>query len=137
MNQHPIRISQVAIDRMLSAKRCVKTNLALAVLFLFAGCAGVALNAEKHPEYFSPLLSSDDIQQIKVLVAARRDIKQPVWEIATEERRPGRARVSSGSWMKPGDESDYFYVEKRNGRWKIRSAIRRDRLKAEDILIGS
>jgi len=129
MNQHPIRISQVAIDRMLSAKRCVKTNLALAVLFLFAGCAGVAIDAEKHPEYFSPLLSSDDIQQIKLLVAARRDIKRPVWQITTDEHRADRATVYTGRWLRVGDESDYFQVEKHYGHWRITSPISHDRLK--------
>lgn len=133
-----MRIAQVAVDRILSTERRVKRCLVVAAVSAqLVGCAGVELKTEKHWEYFSPLLSLDDIQQIKSLVAARRDIKQPVWEIATEEGRRDRARVSSGPWGKPGDESDYFYLEKRKGRWRIISPIRHDRLKAENILITS
>jgi hypothetical protein len=89
---------------------------------------------ERHFEIFSPLLSAADIQQIKLLVADRQDIKQPVWEISTDEGRRDRARVSTGPWFKPGDESDYFYVEKRGRKWKIIPPVRHDRLKAEHII---
>jgi len=94
-------------------------------------------DTQRHWDDFSPLLSRGDIQEIKSLVEARRDIKQPVWQIATEEGRRDRAKVSSGRWINPGDESDYFYVEKHNGRWKVVSPIKHDRLKKENILIGS
>ena len=99
MNAHRIRIAHLAIDRMVNTRRCVKRCLVVATVFaLLVGCAGVTLKAEKHWDYFSPLLSQDDIRQIKLLIAARRDIKQPVWEIATEDGRRDHARVSSGPW---------------------------------------
>jgi len=99
---------------------------------LLLGC--IAPTTTRHWEDFSRLLSSDDLQQIKLLVAGRADIKQPVWQIATEEGRRDRARVSSGRWVNPGDESDYFQVEKHGRRWKIIPPIRHDRLKAENII---
>src|SRR5437016_1716254 len=129
MNQHPSRMSVLTGDRMLIRKRSVRSCLVLAICFLFVGYAGVALKSEKNPEYFSALLSPDDIQQIKLLVAARRDIKRPVWQITTDEHRSDRATVYTGRWLKVGDESDYFQVEKHHGRWRITSPISHDRLK--------
>jgi hypothetical protein len=113
---------------MIMTKGYVKSYFFLAVLLL-VGCADVALDSKKRSEHFSPLLSADDIQQIKSLVAARPDIRRPVLEITTEEHRADRATVYTGHWLNVGDESDYFQVEKRNGVWKITSPISHDRLK--------
>lgn len=112
------------------------SSIIYALCALFASCAGLT-TPEKQPEYYSNLLSATDIAQIKALVASRPNIKQPVWEIATHEGRSDRATVSTGQWGKAGDESDYFDVSKRNGKWRIISPIKHDRLKAEDILVTS
>ena len=112
--------------------QCAVVAGASSVLF---ACAVEKINAqESHWEDFSPNLSSDDIRQIRSVVAARRDILQPVWKIATEPGRPHRATVTSGKWLNPGDKSDSFEVEKHNGRWRIISRIDRGRLKAENIM---
>jgi hypothetical protein len=138
MNEHQIRMDQVAVVRADSAKRRAIRALAIvAIASLLVACTGLKTETQRHWDDFSPLLSTGDIQQIKALVASRPDLKQPVWQIATEEGRRDHAKVSCGRWIKPGDESDYFYVEKRNGRWRIIPPIRHDRLKAENILITS
>lgn len=113
----------------ISVKCDVRSRLVFVVLFLLVGCVSVPPETAKAPGHFSPLLSSDDIQQIKLLVAARRDIKSPILEIRTDENRADRANVYTGRWLNVGDESDYFQVEKRHGVWKITSPISHDRLK--------
>jgi hypothetical protein len=106
-------------------------RILICVLCLFSGCA---MPKSPQLEIYSPLLSADDLRQIKTLVAGRPDIRRPVWEIATEGARRDRARVSAGPWGKAGDVSDYFYVEKRAGKWRIIPPVRHDRLKAENIV---
>lgn len=110
----------------------MKTIICAYVGALLVGCVGPV--PQRHWESFSPLLSVADIQQIKALIAARPDIRQPVWEIDTDEGRRDRAIVTAGRWPNPGDESDYFYVEKRRGKWKIIPPVRHDRLKAGNII---
>lgn len=137
MTTYEIHAGRRGVYRRAVGIQWVRRSLVAAACLLSIGCAGLNTKTRSQLQYFSPLLSSEDIRQIQSLVAARRDIKQPVWEIATDEGRRDRARVSSGPWGKPGDESDYFYLEKRSGRWKIVSPIRRDRLRAENIVTTS
>jgi hypothetical protein len=138
MNQYNAAINQASLvcaDRRKC--RAIFAVAMVAINSLLVACTGLKTQTPRHWDDFSSLLSRDDIQQIKALVAARRDLEQPVWQIATEEGRRNRAKVSCGRWMKVGDESDYFYVEKRNGQWKIISPVRHDRLKAANILVTS
>lgn len=102
---------------------------------LLVSCA--AVKTEISPRLYSPLLSADDISQIKALVASRPEISLPVSEIRTEKGFRDRATVYTGRWSKVGDVSEWFEVEKHHGRWRIISRIRRDRVKAENILTVS
>jgi hypothetical protein len=105
-------LKSVRIHRLTPYFGPPKALLVFVACSSFLGCAAVNTKTHSRLQYFSPLLSSADVQQIRLLVAARPDIKQPVWKIGTDEGRSDRARVSSGPWGKPGDESDYFYLEK-------------------------
>jgi|SRR5882724_9160266 len=129
MTVHLLSIYQVAVECLVSARQRVKDCAPLIVCCLFVGCTHAAIGREMQPGSFSSLLSRDDIREIKALVAARPDIKQPVWQIATDENRADHATVYTGRWLKVGDESDYFQVQKHRGRWKITSPISHDRLK--------
>lgn len=94
------------------------------------------------PEYptqplYSPLLSAADIAEITALVTQRTDIRQPIYQITTEEDRRDRFVVYTGRWNKVGDQADYFTVRKRHGKWKIVSPIQHDTLKREQIIVTS
>ena len=101
------------------------------LLVLLTSCTTVE---HRQQPLYSPLLSASDIAEITALVAQRSDIRQPIYEIRTEDRRRDRATVYTGRWHKPGDQADYFTVEKRNGRWRITSRIQHDTLKKENII---
>jgi hypothetical protein len=96
------------------------------ILLLLVSCA--TPDHVRQPVY-SLQLSASDVAEITALVAQRRDILQPVREIRTEGQRHDLATVYTGRWLKIGDQSDYFTVQKRAGRWHIVSPVQRDHLK--------
>jgi hypothetical protein len=96
------------------------------MVLVLASCAAVE---HRQQPLYSPLLSASDIAEITALVAQRPDIRQPIYEIATDEQRRDRATVRTGRWREVGDQADYFTVQKRRGRWRIVSPIQQDRLK--------
>ncbi len=117
----------------------MKLTLLIGIIaILVSGCAATptAKLPERYPLY-SPRLSSEDIRDIKALVAKRRDIRQPILEIETEEGVSDRATVTAGQWSRAGDVADYFTVAKRHGKWRIISRIQHDTLKQENILVTS
>src|SRR5262249_26215342 len=70
---------------------------------------------------YSTGLSQNDVEQIKLLVSERSDIRKPVFRIWVD--RPNSALVQTGRNSHLGDVMNEFRVAKHHGRWQIVSKI--------------
>jgi hypothetical protein len=66
-------------------------------------------------------LPEKDLREIRAVVSARPDIRQPILEIVAD--RPDHARVETGRNYRRGDTYNEFYVAKHWGHWQIASPI--------------
>ena len=105
---------------------------AMLMLFILGACA--AINQSSNPS-FSSLLSREDIVEITALVARRSDIRQPIYEITTEDPRRNRFLVHTGHRDKDGAPLDYFTVEKLRGTWRIVSPVSPDTVKLQHVIV--
>ncbi|MEY2536848.1 MAG: hypothetical protein QOG67_588 [Verrucomicrobiota bacterium] len=105
--------------------------LLTATLIAFGSCTTPSV-IEQPPEY-SPRLSQQDIEQIKMLVAQIPNISHSVYRI--EANRPDRAVVSTGRWRDLGDKSWWFTVAKRHGKWQRVAPVQFDYLKPDQMII--
>ena len=78
---------------------------------------------------YSKQLSQKDIQEIKVLVSERSDIKKPVFKIWAD--RSNNALVRTGRDQDVGDVINEFRVAKQNGRWQVTSKITEEHIIAK------
>ena len=95
-------------------------------LLLLGACA--AVEQTSNPTY-SSLLSKADIAEITALVAQRSDIRQPIFQITSEDPRRDSFVVYTGH-HKIGDQFDYFTVQKLRGTWRIMSPVSHDTVKS-------
>ena len=71
-------------------------------------------------------VSESDIQQIKLLVTQRSDIRKPITQISFDH--PDHAQVETHQ-IYVGDYTTHFTVHKYHGRWTIdNSSIQEERL---------
>jgi hypothetical protein len=105
---------------------------AIFTLLLLGACA--AIDQPSNP-LFSSLLSRADIAEITALVAQRSDIRQPIYEIRTEDPRRNRFVVYTGHRDKDGAPSDYFSVQKLHGTWRIVSPVSHETMKFEPVIV--
>ena len=75
---------------------------------------------------YSAGLSHSDVQQIKLLVAQRPNIGQPIFRIWVD--RPNNALVQAGRDSYVGDVFSEFRVAKKHGRWQIASKVTEARI---------
>jgi hypothetical protein len=106
---------------------------AAATLTLFSLGACAAIEQASSP--YSALLSKADIAEITALVAQRSDIRQPIFQITTEDARSNRFVVYTGRRDKIGDRSDYFTVQKLRGGWRIVSPVSHDTVRPEQVIV--
>ena len=105
---------------------------AILTLILLAACA--ATDQPSNP-FFSSLLSREDIAEITALVARRSDVRQPIYEIATEDARRNRFVVHTGHRDKDGAPLDYFTVQKLHGTGRIVSPVSHEKSKLEHVIV--
>jgi hypothetical protein len=75
---------------------------------------------------YSNQLSQNDVEEIKLLVSKRSDIRKPVFRIWVD--RPNSALVQTGRALYVGDIVNEFRVAKKDGTWRIASKITEDRI---------
>ena len=101
-------------------------------LFLLGACA--TIDQPSNP-FFSSLLSRQDIAEITALVARRSDIRQPIYEIRTQDPRRSLFVVYTGHRDKDGAPFDYFTVQKLRDGWRIVSPVSHEIVKREPVII--
>jgi hypothetical protein len=96
--------------------------LSFGVLVMLTSCATPVDFSGPH----SAGLSDGDVEQIKLLVSQRSDIRKPIFRIWVD--RPDSVLVQSGRQSYVGDMFDEFRVSKKRGRWEIASKITEARI---------
>jgi len=92
------------------------------VLFTLSSCA----TPVDFSGPYSAGLSQSDVEQIKLLVSQRSDIRKPVFRIWVD--RPKSALVQTGRQSYVGDIFNEFRLAKVHGQWQIVSKITQDRI---------
>jgi hypothetical protein len=71
-------------------------------------------------------ITSNEVEAIERLVAARSDIPKPIQSIRTD--RPNHARVSSGRLTRRVGSGSLFIVTRRHGEWFIDSRVEEEHI---------
>jgi hypothetical protein len=92
-----------------------RSPVVLAVLLTLASCTGTPAPV------ITGQFADSDLEQIKLLVSARADIKQPIHRIQRQTATSALVQTGpgAGSESKIGDVLDTFTVYKRHGKWTI------------------